>query len=183
MSKYWHFDWEYFMNNIPYDWDIIQLSYENVYAYPCFLHPTMDSSGVGALLINRHFAEKLIKLHKIDGKYCIDKSENKMSSYFWSNQGEFPNIEEFLVIDYLVKIGRSYSIPLMYSSVDWGSHDTIDKVKDSDYKNFKQCEYACKYWWTKLRDKFTLEEFFTYGKPNDQYIIFSKSKSDKYFLL
>jgi len=183
MSKYWHFDWEYFMNNIPYDWDIIQLSYENVYAYPCFLHPTMDSSGVGALLINRHFAEKLIKLHKIDGKYCIDKIENKMSSYFWSNQGEFPNIEEFLVIDYLVKIGRSYSIPLMYSSVDWGSHDTIDKVKDSDYKNFKQCEYACKYWWTKLRDKFTLEQFFTYGKPNDQYIIFSKSKSDKYFLL
>jgi hypothetical protein len=23
LVKYWHFDWEYFMNNIPYDWDAV----------------------------------------------------------------------------------------------------------------------------------------------------------------
>ena len=182
MSKYWHFDWEFFMNNIPYDWDIIQLSYENPFVYPCFLHPTLDSSGVGSLLINRHFAEKLIRLHKIDGKYCIDKSRNKMSSYYWSNQGEPPNhVQEFLAIDYLVKIGRSYSIPLMYSSVDWGKQDELNNVGADQYRCFKQCEYACKYWWTKLRDKFTLDEFFTYGKPNDYYVIFDKT--NKYPLL
>jgi hypothetical protein len=174
MSKYWHFDWDFFMNNIPYDWDIIQLSYENVHLYPCFLHPTMDSSGIGALLINRHFAEKLIRLHKIDGKYSIHKSKNKMSSYYWNNQGEPTNIQEFLVMDYLVKMGRSYSIPLMYSSVNWGRQDELDNMDPVQYKIFKRCEYACKYWWIKLRDKFTLEEFFTYGKPNDKYIIFDK---------
>jgi hypothetical protein len=177
MFKYWHFDWEFFMNNIPYDWDIIQLSYENPFIYPCFLHPTLDSSGVGALLINRHFAEKLIRLHKIDGKYCIHKTKNKMSSIYWGNQGEPPNhIQEFLTVDYLVKIARSYSIPLMYSSVDWGKQDELNNVGADQYKCFKQCEYACKYWWTKLRDKFTLDEFFTYGKSNDHYVIFDKSK-------
>lgn len=175
MSKYWHFDWEFFMNNIPYDWDIIQLSYENPYLYPCFLHPTLDSSGVGALLINRHFAEKLIRLHKIDGKYYINKNKNKMSSCYWG-KSEIHNLQEFLVIDYLVKIGRSYSIPLMYSSVDWGKTDKLNNVKSDQYRCFKQCEYACKYWWIKMRDKFTLDEFFTYGKPNDQYVIFDKMK-------
>jgi len=175
MSKYWHFDWEFFMNNIPYDWDIIQLSYENPYLYPCFLHPTLDSSGVGALLINRHFAEKLIRLHKIDGKYCIDKNKNKMSSCYWGKSEDY-NLQEFLTMDYLVKIGRSYSIPLMYSSVDWGRTDKLNNVKSDQYRCFKQCEYACKYWWIKMRDKFTLDEFFTYGKPNDQYVIFDKMK-------
>jgi hypothetical protein len=182
MSKYWHFDWEFFMNNIPYDWDIIQLSYENPFVYPWFLHPTLDSSGVGTLLINRHFAEKLIRLHKIDGKYCIDKNRNKMSSLYWSSQEDPPNhIQEFLCIDYLVKIGRSYSIPLMYSSVDWGKTNELNNVSVSQYKCFKQCEYACKYWWIKLRDKFTLDEFFTYGKLNDRYMTFDKT--NKYPLL
>jgi hypothetical protein len=182
MSKYWHFDWEYLMNNIPYDWDVIQLSYEiffnkHIY-YPCFLHPTMDSSGIGALLINRHFAEKLIRLHKIDGKYCIHKSQYKMSSYNWSNIRDLEepsSVQEFLQMDYLVKIGRSYSIPLMYSSVDWGKHDGLNNIDAYQYESFKRCEYACKYWWIKLRDRFTLKEFFTYGKPNDKYIIFGKS--------
>jgi hypothetical protein len=176
MSKYWHFDWEYLMNNIPYDWDIVQLSYENPHIYPCFLHPTMDSSGAGALLINRHFAEKLIRLHKIDDKYCIDKNKNKMSSYYWRNQGELPNLQEFLVIDYLLKMGRSYSIPLIYSSVDWGKRYELNNIDADQYKIFKQCEYACKYWWIKLRDKFTLDEFFSYGKPNDKYITFNATK-------
>ena len=184
MSKYWHFDWEFFMNNIPYDWDVIQLSYENPFVYPCFLHPTLDSSGVGALLINRHFAEKLIRLHKIDGKYFIHKTKNKMSSFCWSNQGEPPNdIQESLNLDYLIKIGRSYSIPLMYSSVDWGSQDELNNAGGAQYKCFKQCEYACKYWWIKIRDKFTLDEFFTYGKPNDHYVIFNKSRMSREPLL
>lgn len=187
MSKYWHFDWDFFMNNIPYDWDIIQLTYENPYLYPCFLHPTMDSSGTGALLINRHFAEKLIRLHKIDGKYCIDKNKNKISSYYWGNQsscysGNDDHMQEFLVIDYLSKIGRSYSIPLMYSSVDWGTQYKLNNVESSQYTIFKKCEYACKYWWIKLRDKFTLDEFFTYGKPNDRYIYFDKSLSKRFIL-
>jgi hypothetical protein len=183
MSKYWHFDWEFFMNNIPYDWDIIQLSYENPFVYPCFLHPTLDSSGVGALLINRHFAQKLIRLHKIDGKYCIHKTKNKMSSCYWSNQGKLSDMHKFLGMDYLVKIGRSYSIPLIYSSVKWGRWDELDNINSNQNRCFKQCEYACKYWWIKLRDKFTLDEFFTYGKPNDYYVIFDKSKISQGLLI
>ena len=107
-----------------------------------------------------------------------------MSSYYWSNQGEPPNhVQEFLAIDYLVKIGRSYSIPLMYSSVDWGTQYELNNVESNQYRCFKQCEHACKYWWIKLRDKFTLDEFFTYGKHKDYYVIFDKSKSSEHFLL
>jgi len=58
----------------------------------------------------------------------------------------------------------------------WGKTDKLNNVKSDQYRCFKQCEYACKYWWIKMRDKFTLDEFFTYGKPNDQYVIFDKMK-------
>ena len=34
--KYWHFDWEYLMNHIPFDWDCIQLGFENEWEIPCF---------------------------------------------------------------------------------------------------------------------------------------------------
>jgi hypothetical protein len=166
--NYWHFDWDYFMNNIPYDWDVLQLSYENRYIYPCFLHPTLENSGMGALLINRYFAEKIIRLHKINDRYCVDRNINKISSYYWGKGYK----HSFFVGDYFPKISRSYSIPLLYSSVNFGRHDRETHIPDSQKKLFKCCEYACLYWWKKLRDNYTLEEFFTYGKPNDKYIKF-----------
>lgn len=168
MINYWHFDWNFFMNNIPYDWDVIQLSYENRFNYPCFLHPTLDSSGMGGLLINRYFAEKVVRLHKIDGKYCVDRNILTMSSYYWGKN--YRNL--FFAGDYLPKIGRSYSIPLFYSSVEFGRSDEKKFIPDVQKKMFKSCEYACKYWWIKLRDQYTLDDFFTYGKPNDKYIKF-----------
>jgi hypothetical protein len=61
--EYWHFDWEYLMNNIPYDWDCIQMSFENEKLVPCFLHPILSGHDTGASLINRRYAEKIISLH------------------------------------------------------------------------------------------------------------------------
>ena len=54
---YWHFDWEYLMNNIPYDWDCIQLGFENMHTIPCFLHPILPGHDYGPCMINRPYAE------------------------------------------------------------------------------------------------------------------------------
>jgi hypothetical protein len=71
MSKYWHFDWEYLMNNIPHDWDSILLGFENAWNIPCFLHPTMFYHNTGPTMFTRYYVEKLLRLHIIDGKYNI----------------------------------------------------------------------------------------------------------------
>ena len=56
---YWHFDWEYLMNHLPFDWDCIQLSFENEshVSFIPFIHTT---AGV---FINRPYAEKLINYY------------------------------------------------------------------------------------------------------------------------
>ena len=76
--EYWHFDWRYLMNRIPYDWDSIQMSFENPTIIPCFLHPILSGHGVGASLINRKYVEKLLSLHYKDGKFDLSKKIPKV---------------------------------------------------------------------------------------------------------
>ena len=71
LIDYWHFDWKYLMNTIPYDWDCIQLGFETHTYINFFLHPKTVHSFYGPVLINRYFGEKLLRLHHINGKYLF----------------------------------------------------------------------------------------------------------------
>lgn len=160
MLEYMHFDWEYLMNNIPYDWDVIQFEVTNDVGIPCFLHPTIDKSWTGPMMINRQYASKLIKLHYIDGKFNFNQ---KLGSYKWTKIADNPG----LVPDYIIsKNGKGYSIPLIYLNPDFNSFDIDIERKDlrEFYQHIKELYHN---WWKNLRDNYTLEEFFTYGKPND----------------
>jgi hypothetical protein len=163
LIKYWHFDWEYLMNNIPYDWDVIQLGFENRVSIPCFLHPTLDVHGTGPLLINRPYAEKVIRLHYTnEGKYNLFQ---RIGSYTWTEKYKLPS----LIGDYLIsKNGKSYSLPLIYINPDIGSYE-INYIR-SHQKLLQNVKEIYHFWWKELRDKYTLKEFFTYGKPNDKII-------------
>jgi hypothetical protein len=162
--QHWHFDWEYLMNNIPYDWDCIQISFENPNLIPCFLHPILSGHGVGASLINRRYAEKLISLHYKDGKFDLSK---KIGNYKWSKiETMYPN---FTVDYFLGHNGKTYCIPLISINQNFGSY--AQNICRKDERLDLQFSYkAYQKWWTELRDEYTLEDFFTYGKPNDRII-------------
>lgn len=156
---YWHFDWEYLMNNIPFDWDCIQLSFENHKIIPCYLHPICSGHSTGASLIKRSYAEKLIGLLFTDGKYNLSQ---KMSNWFRSTGLGIPN----LTGDYFLgHCGRTYCVPLISTNPEFGSYSMNYKRNDRPDLTFTRQAYDK--WWSKLRDKFTLEEFFMFGKPND----------------
>ena len=62
--KYWNFDWTYFHNNLPENWEIIQLYYCTRYqpdglSVPMFLHKRSDAGSAAAYLINRSYAKKI----------------------------------------------------------------------------------------------------------------------------
>jgi hypothetical protein len=169
--EYWHFDWEYLMNNIPYDWDCIQMSFENEKLFPCYLHPILSGHCTGASLINRRYAEKLISLHYKDGKFDFSK---KICNYKWSGVGGksyeglgMPNITG----DYFLgHNGKTYCLPLISVNQNFGSYSqNISRKKERVDLEFSYKAY--RKWWTELRDEYTLEEFFTYGKPNDRVIL------------
>ena len=176
--EHWHFDWEYLMNNIPYDWDCIQMSFENVKLVPCFLHPILSGHDTGASLINRRYAEKIISLHYKEGKFDLSQ---KICNYKWSNRAinsysglGMPN---FTTDYFLGHNGKTYCMPLISVNQDFGSWaQNICRKKERIDLEFSYKAYQK--WWTKLRDEYTLEEFFTYGKPNDRIIIPKEFKNE-----
>lgn len=148
--KYWHFDWEYLMNHIPYDWDCIQLGFESHKMIPFFLMPKQHTNFYGPILINRHFATKLINLHYYKEKYMLIRK-----------YGHYPYNEGYRVVSldgFICHLGVTYQIPLITQN---------PYLDSSPKKHHFQCRDIYYDWWQNKRDNFTLEEFFTYGKPND----------------
>jgi hypothetical protein len=169
--EYWHFDWEYLMNSLPYDWDCIQMSFENEEEIPCFLHPILPKHDSGGSLINRRYAEKIISLHYKDGKFDLSQ---KISNYKWSSKGitfyEGLGMPNFTTDYFLGHNGKTYCIPLFSVNQNLGSWaQNISRKEERTDLSFSYKAY--KKWWTKLRDEYTLKEFFTYGKPNDRIIV------------
>ena len=175
--EYWHFDWEYLMNNIPYDWDCIQLGFENELVVPCFLHPIHPNHDLGACLLKRRYAEKLIDIHFKDGKYNFYQ---KINNFKWGAKKDwkYKNKNGYLMmgsarptvtLDYFIcHSGNTYSLPMISVNPEIGSYNT-NKIRD-DRGDLKFTRRAYDIWWKKLRDTKSLVEFFTYGKPNDFYI-------------
>ena len=150
LIEYWHFDWEYLMKKIPYDWDCIQLGYESWNHVRFFLHPKDDTSGFGPILINRHFAQKLINLHFINAKYSLIRKYGPQPV----NKGyRIVSLDSFVCF-----LGKTYQLPLITQNPH------LDKVPKRHHFICRDLYYN---WWQNKRDCFSLEEFFSYGKNND----------------
>jgi len=150
LIEYWHFDWEYLMNNIPYDWDCIQLGFESTRYIQFFLHPKDPTSAYGPILINRHFAQKLINLHYIKDKYMLIR---KYGRHPFNTGYRVVSLDTFIPF-----LGKTYQIPLITQN------PYLDKIPKKHHFLCRDIYYD---WWQNKRDNFTLDEFFSYGKEND----------------
>jgi hypothetical protein len=159
LIEYWHFDWEYLMNNIPYDWDCIQLGYESDTYLNFYLHPKIIlGTYFGCCMINRHYAEKIIRLHyDLNGKISLKMKLNHMPYK--------QSVRHCLSVDYFIcGNGRTYCIPLITCDNDLGSYEDNIPIARPHHIKSRKLYYD---WWQNDRDKFTLEDFFTYGKSYD----------------
>ena len=157
--EYFHeeWNWNYFMENIPHDFDSILFGFEDkLNILPCFLHPMRDSHGTGMTLLNRRYAEKLVKFHYVNGKYNFFQ---KVSNKFWKNENDLIPLHYFMN-----QCGRSYAIPMFPRHAEL----TTDKYfsKESLMNNKKL--YSL--WWEKCRDYTTLEQFHLYHSSADFYL-------------
>lgn len=172
LIEYWNFDWDYLMNNIPENWDCIQLGYENIDILFFYLHPVHHNHGFGPCLINRDYAKKLLKLHYIDGKFKLNlKTSNLRHKKIYG-----------MVDAFILEGGKTYSMPLITNNPDLGSDiDLEGKPKGW----FEECRDLYYNWWQNEHHKFTLEEFFTYAKSNDHAMIrnvnYKKESKQKIF--
>jgi hypothetical protein len=155
LIRYWHFDWDYLMSRLPYDWDCIQLGFETKTYIPFFLHPKTRGSFFGPVLITRNYAEKILNLHMVGEKYCLDKF---VSDYTFKNCS--------VTVDYFIgHTGKTYCIPLITTNTDLGSTEYNVLIDRTHHELCKKYYY---WWWIEKKNEFTLDEFFTYGKVNDE---------------
>lgn len=159
LIEYWNFDWEYLMNNIPENWDCIQLGFENRDIIPFFLHPVQHNHGFGPCMINRTYAKKLIKIHYVEDKFKLNlKINHKNLSY----------AESYGTVDIFIPNGGiTYSIPLITNTNLGSDYNLIGTPRPWFFK----CKKLYYDWWQNEHHKFILEDFFTYGKPNDYEMI------------
>jgi hypothetical protein len=177
LIEYWHFDWDYLMNKIPYDWDCIQMGYENPLGLRFYLHPIDAAHDFGPCMLNRNYVEKLLRLHCVDDRY---KLINTVCSAAWNRQEDVAGSG---TVDYFMcHPGKTYTIPLITTNPDFGSFENHSRVQHNIYRQGGDvmARNTYYYWWKNERDKFTLDEFFTYGKPNDYLMVYNPTKYRNY---
>ena len=190
LQDFWHFSWDYMMERLPYGWDSIQLGFESPDIVPFYLHPTRPEYSLGTTLMSRHYAEKLLDLHYIDGKYKFDYT---IANSFYMNRDsgihDGSNYDQTCgSADYFIaQSGNCYSIPMIpivpyFAGIsDHGGSGDDDAWQARP--SFLKCYKAYWEWWTQDRDNFTIDAFFTYGKDTDILMQRNISQwSDKYFL-
>jgi len=143
LIEYWHFDWEYLMNNIPYDWDCIQLGYESLNYINFFLSPKPNiGTFFGPCMLNRMYVEKLVNLF-------YDKQKNLFKII---KNNELVNVDETICQN-----GKCYCLPLITTNNDLTSgEDSVVRIHNHHIQSRKLYYF----WWETHRDEVTLEEFF-----------------------
>ena len=116
--RYWNFNWTEFFQNLPKDWEIVQLAWIREpnhfldHGYKLRNRCWCDWSGC-AYLIKKTFAKKLIDTYYPNDKFLLEYTGNDASERVW--WALTPTIETIIFSD----LGRVYSFPLFVE-------DTVD---------------------------------------------------------
>jgi predicted O-methyltransferase YrrM len=145
--QYWDFTWEQFINNLPKDWDVVQLLTirENFDTFKLRERYWNDWS-VTAYILKRDYAKRLIENYIKDDTYCL----------------EIPNSDIMPLIENIVftSLGKCYTIPLFVENINFNS--THSPETDSDVKNGQKTnhyhanETVLNYWKNKFIEKNTM---------------------------
>ena len=160
LIDYWHFDWDYFIKNLPVDWDSIRLSDDNPKKIRFYLHPIKkDKSYInfGPMLFKRNTVERIVSAYL--------NNNNKVKSYTKRSFRKYlnNNISTVNVDFVLPAFGSSYSIPLITTEASL----CINNGGNASMDVFLPIQKTCHHWWKNERDQFRLCDFFCYGKPID----------------
>ena len=160
ISDYWKFDWNTLMNNLPFNWDCIQLCMDHHSIIPFFIHPQLkDTGSASCYLINRPYAEKVLRLHKCSQGY-----------YLHNRNGDYSYRNHCSLIDYLItRTGKTYSFPIFTININFSSDHEYD---DNLHPRHIPCRNAVVDFWKNKSHEFDINDFFFYNKPNDKDLLY-----------
>ena len=106
LVRFWNFSWRDFYCRIPYDWDVVQIAIICTGDVHVKIHKRfVNEFSTACYIINRHHAEKLIRLHCRGDKYKLDNGVRPRP----------------VADDLLYNSGNTYSVPLLLYRIELGS--------------------------------------------------------------
>jgi len=126
--RFWNFSWLDFYGLFPYDWDLVQISIICTGDIHVKLHRRfVNDFSTACYVINRHYAEKLVRLHCRGDKYKLDNGVKPRP----------------VADDLIYNAGVSYAIPLLLYRTELGSSIHPEHVDVFHVKNY---EVQSNYW-------------------------------------
>lgn len=148
--KFWPFTWEYFVSNLPCNWDCVQMQVIGGQWMPMGLTKrTRNNHGAAAYLINRRYVEKLIQMHYVDGKFTFHNNYgyNKLWPEYHCQSPDFVPFE----------IGVTYTFPIFITNSKFGSDCYDGKINMMARKS----DFAVVKWWKDEAHKYPLSDLFS----------------------
>lgn len=159
MSKFWSFDWRYLIENLPCNWDCVQFHIIGEKFIPMGLsRRSRNNHGATCYLINRTYAEKLIKMHYDNGNFIFYENYgyNNWIHYHYQSPDFVP-----------YEIGITYSFPIFITNSNFDSDCCENRVnhmaKRSDYTTLK--------WWKNKSQEFSLIDLFSLNSSQRKNLI------------
>lgn len=152
----WSFDWIFFEQQLPYNWDCVQLFAASNNIIKMHMHPWIPGThGYECFMITRYFAKRVKHYHSIDGKYRLHYDiPDKSISY--TDHG---NLKTFFY-----NLGITYTFPMF--ALD---EDAITSRSDLDALVEGLSSQGIKYWWENKSKNFSNFELFNYNKGDDEW--------------
>jgi len=160
-SQHWIFDWDYLINNLPYNWDCIKFYHSKLASIKMHLHPFENeklkksleyyNTSSNCFMITRYFAKKIKQCHLRGDKFLLHYPNPNKSI----KEVQYGSTSEFLF-----DIGLTYVLPIFCLN---------DELIPSDNEHLvnKLASQAISYWWKQRSKMHTKFEFFTYNKDDE----------------
>lgn len=150
-SKYWNFTWNFFIKNLPVDWECVQLHVISDNFISMGLSRWVPNNySTSCVLINRNYAEKLKKKFYFNGKYKL----------FVPGNGE-PIADSILY-----KIGVTYSFPLFITNSYFLSTIIDNNLNEIAFKS----DLKTLLWWKNKSKNHSIENLFDLNYEKDNLI-------------
>ena len=147
VTKFWPFDWQTIFSNLPPNWDCVQFHIIGEEFIPMGLSKRIKNNhGATCYMINRRYAEKLIKMHYIDGKFKFydnyGYSKNWLKYHYQS-----PDFVPY-------EIGITYTFPIFISNTGFISDCCSNEINVMA----KRSDYIVARWWAEYSKKYSISD-------------------------
>lgn len=133
LCNYWNFTWKELYNNLPFDWDVVQLCTICTGQTHIRLHKKfIDDYSTCCYVINRSYAKKILGYHVIDNKFKIDQG-----------------VKPIATADHLIyNAGNTYSVPVILYNINFNNNSSITSNENSMSETIHKINYdrLTKFW-------------------------------------